>query len=434
MKRSNQVALAAVAALLMAAPAFAFHDGGVAKCEGCHTMHNSLDGATMPTTAAYGGTQFAVAGYLLQGNGSTSDACLVCHQGDSDTAPSSYHVGTISTNLDATANKGPLQAGPGGDFGWINLNTGSKYKRGHNIVAPSHNYVADGRFTALSPGGTYPAAAFNCASCHDPHGKFRYVSDGATYGAEATTGAPIVESGSYPTGGQLAANEALGTFRFLAGAGYSPKSIAGAHTFTDKAPVAVAPSSYNRQEISAGVITQTVVAYGSNMSEWCANCHQSLYENAYVSGEAGHTHPAGNAEKLDAFIVTSYNAYIASGNPTGGKGFAGYNTLVPFEVGFDINGRNANEALAVNGGAGPAAAATSNVSCLSCHRAHASGFNAMLRYDPATFMTVADTAGNTVYSTAADANSMLTAAYYGRPASSFIAYQRAACNKCHEKD
>jgi predicted CXXCH cytochrome family protein len=419
----------AASALLLAAPAMAFHDGGVAKCEGCHTMHNSVDGAAMggggKQTYA-NGTQFAAAGYLLQGNGSTSDACLVCHQADGDTGPSSYHISTVSTNLDPATNKWPLQMGPGGDFGWINLNTGSKYKRGHNVVAPTHNYTADGRFTALSPGGTYPAALFNCASCHDPHGKFRYVSDGTSYGPEVTTGAPIVESSSYPVG-VVAANEAVGVYRILGGAGYSPKSIAGAHTFTDKAPIAVTTSGYNGSEATA----QKVVAYGSNMSEWCANCHQALYENSYVSGEAGHTHPAGNGEKLDSFIVTAYNAYIASGNPVGAKGVAGYSTLVPFETGATMANRAALETDLAAGG--PTAAATSNVSCLSCHRAHASGFNSMLRYDPASFMTV-ENAGATVYSAQADANSMLTAAYYGRPASSFIAYQRALCNKCHAKD
>jgi predicted CXXCH cytochrome family protein len=433
--KSFKVTMAvAASALLLAAPAMAFHDGGVAKCEGCHTMHNSLDGATMPNSTSSplsNGTQFNVAGYLLQGNGSTSDACLVCHQGDTDTAASSYHVSTLKGSMDAVT-KFPLQMGPGGDFGWINLATGSAYKRGHNIVAPAHGYSPDGRFTGNSPGGSYPAGAFNCASCHDPHGKFRYVSDGAgAYGPEVTTGAPIVESSSYPAG-LVPVNEALGVYRILGGAGYSPKSIAGVHTFTDKAPVAVTTSNYNGSELSAGVITQRVVAYGSNMSEWCANCHQSLFEGGYNSGEAGHTHPAANGEKLDSFIVTAYNAYIASGNPVGGKGVAGYSTLVPFETGATMANRAALEAdLAANG---PTAAATSNVSCLSCHRAHASGFNSMLRYDPASFMTVADTNGATVYSTQTDANTMLTAAYYGRPASSFISYQRALCNKCHAKD
>ncbi|RKZ16114.1 cytochrome C, partial [bacterium] len=29
---------------VVAVPAAAFHDGGVAHCNGCHTMHNSQDG------------------------------------------------------------------------------------------------------------------------------------------------------------------------------------------------------------------------------------------------------------------------------------------------------------------------------------------------------------------------------------------------------
>ena len=37
--------IAAFAMMLVAVNAFAFHDGGVAHCNGCHTMHNSQDGS-----------------------------------------------------------------------------------------------------------------------------------------------------------------------------------------------------------------------------------------------------------------------------------------------------------------------------------------------------------------------------------------------------
>jgi len=437
MKAMKVTMAVAASALLLAAPAMAFHDGGVAKCEGCHTMHNSKDGAPMggggKQTYA-NGTQFQTAGYLLQGNGSTSDACLVCHQGDTDTGPSSYHISTQKEDMDPAAGKFPLQMGPGGDFGWINLNTttgGAAYKKGHNISAPTHGYTADARFTTTSPGGTYPVALFNCASCHDPHGRYRYVSDGATYAAESMSGAPIVESSSYAAG-VIPAGEALGVFRILGGAGYSPKSVNGGHSFTASAPVAVAEGTYNGSEAT----DQKVVVYGSNMSEWCANCHQDLYENTYVSGETGHTHPAANSEKLDSFIVTAYNNYVSSGNVTGtGTGAAkGYTTLVPFETGATMADRAALEADLAAGG--PTAAATSNVSCLSCHRAHASGFESMLRYDISDAFMTYDNAGVTVYSKAVDANVNLLKqrAYYERPASSFVAYQRALCNKCHAKD
>ena len=76
MKGMKVTLAVAASALLLAAPAMAFHDGGVAKCEGCHTMHNSRNGAVMN-----GGTLYASGPYLLQGGGQASDACLDCHEG-----------------------------------------------------------------------------------------------------------------------------------------------------------------------------------------------------------------------------------------------------------------------------------------------------------------------------------------------------------------
>jgi len=37
------VVVAALMIMGVAATTYAFHDGGVADCEGCHTMHNSLN-------------------------------------------------------------------------------------------------------------------------------------------------------------------------------------------------------------------------------------------------------------------------------------------------------------------------------------------------------------------------------------------------------
>ena len=43
------------ALIIIGSPVVAFHDGGVAHCNGCHTMHNSQDGdyvdALQPRTA-----------------------------------------------------------------------------------------------------------------------------------------------------------------------------------------------------------------------------------------------------------------------------------------------------------------------------------------------------------------------------------------------
>jgi len=437
--KSLKISMAvAVSALMISAPAMAFHDGGVAQCESCHTMHNSKDGAAMG-----GGTALTPGVFLLQGGGSQSDACLNCHEKGSAGGPSSYGVSTpkgelVLTAADATTGAGlPMQKGPGGDFAWLNFASGSTTpsNRGHNIVAPSHNYVAETRFAAngnVSPGGTYPVAALQCSSCHDPHGKYRRDKDGII----STTGAAIASSGSYDTNADpLLAGEAVGVYRLLGGKGYLPKGAANLSApafdaLTDP-PMAVAPATYNRTENDPTKLTH--VAYGKGMSEWCANCHGGLLSNSYASGNAGgHTHPAGNSATLTAEVAGNYNNYLGTGvTPAAAK----YDTLVPFEEGGAVtwstlktHAKNDESALIT------ATAGTSNVMCLSCHRVHASGFASMTRYDVSTLMTVED-AGTTKYSADGVVAAFKTAAYYGRPAAAFfVAEQRALCNKCHAKD
>lgn len=435
MKKTTNVALAVASALLISAPAFAFHSGGVAECEGCHTMHNSLEGAAVAT----GLPQYQSGPYLLKAN-DASGSCLNCHN-SADTAPSSYHISTDSSKLGPGL--APVEATPGGDFAWLkksytfsirnNQTTYDGDRSGHNIVAQDFGFAADKHFTA-APGGTYPAANLACSSCHDPHGKFRRLADGS----QVTTGLPIFASGSYGTSADpISGVSAVGVYRILAGVGYQPKSLTGSYAFANKAPDAVAPSTYNRWETTG----QTHVAYGQGMSEYCANCHSKMLENSYTSGMKGLVHPAGNSAKLTAPIVANYNAYVTSGVMTNTDATKAYSTLVPFELG--TGDYSVLKPLAVNTDTkDQSAQTTSNVSCLSCHRAHASGFESMARYNLTNeFMTVADAAGVAKYDDGTDGKihfgknvAEQTAAYYGRPASAFGPNARNLCNKCHAKD
>jgi len=53
----------------------------------------------------------------------------------------------------------------------------------------------------------------------------------------------------------------------------------------------------------------------------------------------------------------------------------------------------------------PAAAATNNVACVSCHRAHASGFESGLRFSYLNeFMTVADSTNAAIYDSSTTEN------------------------------
>jgi hypothetical protein len=427
-------AAAAAVALGFAGNAYAFHSGGVAECEGCHTMHNSFENAVITSNTSTGLVQFAAGPYLLKGSDQSS-ACLNCHQHTGDTVPSSYHISTAE--VDMTANGGlPIERTPGGDFAWLKKSysfsnhgettTVPGERHGHNIVATDYNYVADSAMGATAPGGTYPVARLACSSCHDPHGKTR---------RDNTTTGVIIASGSYPKSVDTQYSYGkLGAYRILRGP-LVPELSTGT-TFTNNVPVALAPSTYNRSESTS----ETVVAYGTGMSEWCANCHPSLLMQGYVEGAEHQRHPAGNTNKFPANYATNYNNYVASGAFAGalvnGNGHVGYSTLAPFETG-------ATDANLLQNGTGtavlkPSADTSSSPMCLSCHRAHATGFESMLRFGVAAeFVTKGDAAGVPAYNPEPAGGMQvadLQAAYYDRPATYFAPFQRVYCNKCHMKD
>jgi len=436
MKGIKVTLAAAASALLLAAPAMAFHDGGVAACERCHTMHNSLNNTIMG-----GGTQYQSGPYLLQGGGEASDACLNCHEGPT---LSSYHVSTPTVTYGGQL---PVNRTPGGDFSWLKLATGTPAMRGHNVMGTGHGYTQDTRLVT-SPGGSYPAANLQCSSCHDPHGKYRVLSDGSVVQAQPGVVVPPIDgSGSYDTSATPTADAAVGVYRILGGKGYLPKSLSTQTglAFANDPPIAVAPSTYNRSESA----TMTRVAYGQGMSEYCANCHAAMLNAAGTTStgaaDGGHVHPAGNSAKLgggfsdsslfNTTIATNYNSYKKTGDLSGTSATS-YDSLVPFEEGTNdlatlkAHAKNDDTYLAGPDGT------NSNVMCLSCHRAHASGFPSMVRYQIDNAMVNNTDATGTVigWNAQTGADAMYLAAYYDKPATKYGAFQRPLCNKCHAKD
>jgi hypothetical protein len=80
------------------------------------------------------------------------------------------------------------------------------------------------------------------------------------------------------------------------------------------------------------------------------------------------------------------------------------------------------------------------VSCLSCHRAHASGFEYAMRWNPESELLTYDGQwpgndnGAPPQFARGRTEAEMQTAYYERPASTFATYQRSLCNKCHVKD
>ncbi len=406
-------------------PATAFHSGGVGDCLGCHSMHAPAAGTEKPAGAH-------PASLVGSDPGST---CLSCHLKAGETRPSSHRIATA--DADMPAGLPPAQITPGGDFGWLKKSyrwggdpgeaggSSPGERHGHNIVAADYRYTADTKNFA-APGGTYPADRLSCISCHDPHGKYRRLAGGII----GTGGAPILGSGSYEVSPLPTGTAAVGVYRLLGGKGYVT-SLYGGAPFSADPPAAVSPSDFNRPESDS----DTRVAYGAGMSEWCANCHAAL-----MGESAGRkVHPAGASVKFGADTASTYNAYAGSGDMSGGPATA-YTSLVPFEIG--TNDYSVLKSMARSDGAastGPDANA--NVMCLSCHRAHASAWDHAARWNMESaflvyggnFPGIEDPAappGISQGRTRAETRR----AFYERPPGRFAAYQRSLCNKCHAKD
>ena len=359
MMRARIVTVALAGLLLAATSAFAFHDGGVAECAGCHTMHNSQDGALVTDAGGHA--------YLLKAANST-DTCLNCH-----------------------ANYGQFRSGtgygPGGDFYWVTKtfswtahgstveSTGDSH--GHNVISPTHGIAADQTLLA-APGGTFDSDWLTCTSCHDPHG-----------------------------------NQ---SFRLLYGTALGPIYVGGRYNFTAGAPVALGNSRTTYVGANNGNETDAKhTIYKSGMGDWCANCHTNFHSD----NTTNFVHPIDEA--LDG-LADNYNAYVSSDDLTGGSQATAYWGLVPFEA-VNVDFATADPK---NYTMGPAA--NDQVTCITCHRAHASAFEDAARWDMAeTFITDSHPQLTDTGATADD----VTNKYYQY---TFVENQRSLCNKCHVKD
>ena len=329
---------------LMSIPVMSFHDGGVADCAGCHTMHNSQDGILVDPDSPNGNA------WLLK-DATPSDTCLGCH----------------ATGLGSVFAVDPLNPAPqkgSGNFIFLledNINDGhggatdpiSGDAAGHNLAAPGFGLAPDTTLSA-APGGTFPAGSLGCTSCHDPHGtdSFRLL-----YGATA------VQDGLY--------------------------------TFTNAPPTAEGLSLHFGAESPT-----SHTAYQGGMSAWCGNCHGDFHNN-----NTKLIHPSGST--LGGSIASTYNLYDGTSNQTGGAQATAYLPEVAFE----------DAAMTTSSEAGPSA--SSQVSCITCHRAHANSAPDAGRWDfGVTFLHEdgVESGSWQIPDPYADLN------------------QRSLCNKCHNQD
>lgn len=230
------------------------------------------------------------------------------------------------------------------------------WRAGHTVISPSRGTVADA-LNPISPGGNYPASQLGCTSCHNPHGNQNY--------------------------------------RLLYGVG--ERAEPGNFSYTQPAPVA---EGLPFSGAGSSETNSNHIAYKSGMSGWCSNCHGNFHQN-----DTQYRHPSGVG--MSSAIQNIYNTYNGTMDQNGGSPATAYLAQVAFE----------DPDMLITSTAGPDA--NSKVSCISCHRAHASSAQNSGRWDFNVTFFQQD---------GVESGSYVMPQTYNSP------NQRSMCNKCHNKD
>jgi hypothetical protein len=161
---------------------------------------------------------------------------------------------------------------------------------------------------------------------------------------------------------------------------------------------------------------------------------------AAFPGHAGLIHATG---KLVQPYLDTYNKYIKTGVIMTSPTSTPYLSLVPFEEGTaDYTTLKAHARTDDMWLAGPDS--QSQISCLTCHRAHASGWDGIMRWNTRTDYLVYNKSyaqAGQVYQPYGQGRTEAEArqAYYDRPSplqggTTFAPLQDSLCHKCHTGD
>ncbi len=291
-----------------------------AVCSDCHTMHNMQDG-----TSITGGDP---TNSLL-----VASSCLACHTG---TNTGSNSIPYVMGSSEPTFGTNTLA---GGNFWWVENDSDAK---GHNVITANTDGTLSAAPGASSAGCGTPNchAALNVASCEGCHMSPAHH----TASSGNVTAAPWYRWLSGHQGGA-----GLGV-KGIEHSGWGYGATAGGTNHNEYL------GNVDDKDSAGGF-----AAVGSTMTGFCTGCHGNFHiQDATATGATPWTrHPS------DFVILNSgeYASMSTSYNP---------NTPVARPAGF-------NWAGAV--GVATVAAGTDMVMCLSCHVAHGSPYDDMLRWN-----------------------------------------------------
>ena len=308
------------------------------KCSNCHTMHNSQAGEPMRWDEGEAGLE-----QLLLGD------CIGCHSGDSPIKTIDEADVPVVLQMGNPEFTGPTYSLAGGDFYWVANGDDAK---GHN-VAP---IVADQDSNiGLNPPGWDPTATTGFAFGQVAGGAESWAEqltcDGV-YGCHGKHDATGVSGAHHAnaSGSLTTANTVGNSYRFLGNIhGYEDDDWED--TALDNSPN---HNQYKGVEENANYTNRTTISFS------CAECH------GYFHSDIGGTSSLWSRHPTDIMLPggeTEYAGYNGTGNP--------YSIVAPVGS-VDVSTQLSN----VTPGTNDALAL-----CISCHRAHGSEYNDLLRWN-----------------------------------------------------
>lgn len=317
--------LLALCSLLFAMPLEAKVTG---NCSNCHTMHNSQNGQAVVAAGPQG--------CLLNKEG-----CLGCHSStNAATWQDAVSKAPIVFNtVEPTFNTPKGLAG--GNFYYVSGTTDDK---GHNVSASN----PDGALINTPPGGTALTAQITCAGKNGCHGDRSTETESlkAIKGAHHTDDT-VLKFGSISESGQ-GGSPGL-SYRFL-------KGVKGG----EAADWEYAPTTTNHNEYKGATsFTDT-----STISYLCGQCHGKFHSSADVgSASPWFRHPTDISLPASGEYTayTTYNLTAPVARTSAWAGWTGGGTP--------------------SGTVTPSGTTDDIIMCLSCHRAHASPYFKMMRWD-----------------------------------------------------
>ena len=364
-----------------------YHTYDGLTCDDCHTIHNSRNGAPVAGGGPY---------KSLLTQPTATDVCLQCHLWPASSAFKAPAVMTFTG-----INPGTI-AFPAGDFYWSQQNPAMGHNPGKTLGVQSAFMPSDSVLNQ-SPGGIFTTDDWDCTTCHDPHNRF-----GADVAAWRQLRRKV--NGVVHTGDDTVAFgvETFGGDQGPTAAGFEPilsnsrGDIVGTdynNTRADGNPIEGADLFRVEADTNKNV-------YRGGFSSFCAACHGDFHggngeaenvanANTNVDGDGRWMrHPTNivMADKTTTGLASrkygtgSYTAVVTNSQSTSPNP-DGYDWRYPlvqsaadFTLRFNISGVGITDATLD----------TSRLSCLSCHKAHATQYENMTRWDTTSHAFIQD--------------------------------------------